>query len=157
MRLQLFHWIVLAWLPVNPSWAQEAPQHPPLATPQHTQSFLPKAPIAKIPHPDERPPRLFWIIPTFNVSDSKIPIALSSRQKFHMFFNDSKDPFTISYIAFTAGLAQANNDFAGYGQGAAGYAKRFGAGMADESTSGFFSQNGMTGCDSRCVDYAANR
>jgi len=74
-----------------------------------------------------------------------------------MFFNDSKDPFTISYIAFTAGLAQANNDFAGYGQGAAGYAKRFGAGMADESTSGFFSQNGMTGCDSRCVDYAANR
>jgi hypothetical protein len=29
-------------------------------------------------------------------------------------------------------------NFAAYGQGAAGYAKRFGPGMADESTSGFF-------------------
>jgi hypothetical protein len=55
-----------------------------------------------------------------------------------MFFNDTTDPFTISYIGFTAGLAQANNDLAGYGQGASGYAKRFGAGVADESASSFF-------------------
>ena len=35
MRLQLFHWIVLAWLPVSPSWAQEAPQYPPGNTPTY--------------------------------------------------------------------------------------------------------------------------
>jgi len=139
MRLRLFHWIVLAWLPVSVSWAQEeAPQVQPQTTPRHTQSSLPDAPIAKTSEPDERPPRLFWIIPTFTVSDSKTPTALSSRKKFGMFFDNSTDPFTISYVAFGAGVAQANNDLAGYGQGAAGYAKRFGAGMADESASGFF-------------------
>jgi hypothetical protein len=88
--------------------------------------------------PDEKPPRLFWIIPTFTVSDSKTPTALSSREKFRIFFNDKTDPFTISSVAFAAGLAQANNDLAGYGQGGEGYAKRFGAGIANESASGFF-------------------
>src|SRR5215469_15994322 len=55
-----------------------------------------------------------------------------------MFFDNSTDPYTISYVAFGAGVAQASNGLVGYGQGAAGYAKRFGAGMADESASGFF-------------------
>ena len=32
---------------------------------------------------------------------------------------------------FSAGLEQANNTYSGYGQGADGYAKRFGAGYAD--------------------------
>ena len=32
---------------------------------------------------------------------------------------------------FDAGLSQAQNDFSGYGQGAQGYAKRFGASYAD--------------------------
>jgi len=135
MRLRLFHWIVLAWLPVSASWAQEIPQVQPQATPRQ---FLPEGPIAKSPDPDERPPRLFWIIPTFTVSDSKAPTALSSRQKFRMFFDNNTDPFTISSIAFAAGVAQANNHLAGYGGGAAGYAKRFGSGMADESASDFF-------------------
>jgi len=51
---------------------------------------------------------------------------------------DKTDPFTLGWVAFEAGLAQANNDFSGYGQGAAGYGKRFGAGLADETASGFF-------------------
>jgi hypothetical protein len=55
-----------------------------------------------------------------------------------MFFNNNTDPYTVTSIAFTAGWAQANNNLAGYGQGAGGYAKRFGAGMADQSASGFF-------------------
>ena len=138
MPLRLFHWIVLAWRPASASWAQEVLQVHPQATTRQTQSFLPEAPIAKTPEPDEKPPRLFWIIPTFTVSDSKTPTALSSRKKFRMFFDNNTDPYTISYIAFDADVAQANNDLAGYGQGAAGYAKRFGAGMADESASGFF-------------------
>jgi hypothetical protein len=123
---------------VSASWAQEVPQVQPQATPRQTQSFLPDAPIAKAPEPYEKPPRLFWIIPTFTVSDSKAPTALSSRQKFRMFFDNNTDPFTISSIAFAAGVAQANNNLAGYGGGAAGDAKRFGSGMADESASGFF-------------------
>lgn len=37
-----------------------------------------------------------------------------------------------------AGLAQATNEFPGYGQGAAGYGKRYGASLADEVSSNFF-------------------
>jgi hypothetical protein len=51
---------------------------------------------------------------------------------------DKTDPFTIGWLAFEAGLAQASNDFPEYGQGAAGYGKRFGAGLADEAAAGFF-------------------
>jgi hypothetical protein len=114
------------------------PQTQPQTTANQAHPLRPDSPVAKIPAQDEKPPRLFWIIPTFTVSDSKTPTPLSSHKKFRMFVNQSTDPFTISGIAFAAGLAQARNDFAGYGQGGVGYAKRFGAGLADESASGFF-------------------
>ena len=138
MRLRLFLGIVLASLPASASWPQGALPIQPQKTPRDSPSLLPEAPVAKTTEPDEKSQRLFWIIPTFTVSNSKSPTALSSRQKFRMFFNNNTDPFTVTSIALSAGWAQANNNLAGYGQGAAGYAKRFGAGMADQSASGFF-------------------
>jgi len=138
MRFRLSHWILLTSLQLSASWAQEAPLVQLQSTARGTQKSLPESPIAKAPEPDEKLPRLFWIIPTFTVSDSKSPTGLSSQKKLRMFFDNSTDPFTLSYVAVSAGLAQANNDLAGYGQGAAAYAKRFGAGMADESASSFF-------------------
>jgi hypothetical protein len=44
----------------------------------------------------------------------------------------------VTYIAFGAGIQQANNGLSGYGQGAAGYGKRLTAGLADETSVGFF-------------------
>src|SRR6516165_10717104 len=85
MRFRLFQWIVLAWLSVSASWAQEAPKAQSQATPQHTQSSLPDAPIAKTAEPDEKPPRLFWIIPTFTVSDSKTPLHFHREKSFAFF------------------------------------------------------------------------
>jgi len=41
------------------------------------------------------------------------------------------DPVAFGIAGFDAGLSQAENDFPGYGQGAQGYAKRFGAAYAD--------------------------
>jgi hypothetical protein len=37
----------------------------------------------------------------------------------------------VAFVAVVAGFEQAGNQFPGYGQGASGYGKRFGAGMAD--------------------------
>jgi hypothetical protein len=87
---------------------------------------------------EEKHPRLFWILPTYTVADSKSTRPLTARGKWRLFVKDKTDPFTLGWVAFEAGLAQANNDFPGYGQGAAGYGKRFGAGLADETASGFF-------------------
>jgi len=47
------------------------------------------------------------------------------------------DPFTLVAVAGAAGVEQAQDHFAEYGQGAQGYAKRFGAGYAD-TASGVF-------------------
>lgn len=98
----------------------------------------PKVLGAQSPTVQEKQPRLFWIIPTYTVSNSKLPISLSSSEKFHLFFKNTTDPYTLTYTAFSAGMQQANNEPPGYGQGAAAYGKRLGAGLADETSAAFF-------------------
>lgn len=113
----------------------EQPQNATLAenVPAAQQSAAVQDPVVQ-----EKHPRLFWIIPTYTVSDSKLPSSLSSSAKFRLFFKNTTDPFTLTYTAFSAGIQQANNQLSGYGQGAAGYGKRLGAGLADETSSSFF-------------------
>ena len=108
------------------------PTSPEIATP--LQQIAP----TQTPGLQERHPRLFGIVPTHSVSNSKFPISLSSAEKFHLFLKNTTDPFTLTYTAFNAGLQQADNDLSGFGQGAAGYGKRLGAGFADEASAGFF-------------------
>lgn len=55
-----------------------------------------------------------------------------------MFVKDSTDPATFLSAGFNAGISQAQNDDPSYGQGAAGYGKRFGANMAGQATFSFF-------------------
>ena len=88
--------------------------------------------------PQENHPRIFWILPTHTVVQHKNPTPLSSNGKWRLFVNDKTDPFTVGWVAFEAGISQATDGLSGYGQGAAGYGKRFGAGMTDEATRGFF-------------------
>jgi hypothetical protein len=81
---------------------------------------------------------LFWIIPTYKVSNSKAPVSMSSPEKFRLFVRNTTDPSTIIYAGFTAGIKQADNKLSGYGQGAEGYGKRLGAGLANATSAGFF-------------------
>jgi len=93
--------------------------------------------MAKTSAQEQRPPRIFWIIPTYTITESKAPTRLTPEQKFNIVVKDTIDPYTIGFTAFTAGIAQANNDLRGYGQGSSGYAKRFGALYADQASAGF--------------------
>ena len=97
-----------------------------------------QVPPAKSQKLQEEYPRLFWILPTYTVADSKSAFPLTARGKFRLFVKDNTDPFNLGWIAFEAGLAQVNDDPSAYGQGAAGYGKRFGAGLADQTAAGFF-------------------
>jgi hypothetical protein len=134
MRGNLFIPILFTFA-VSISRAQESAVTPPLSN----QAFGVEQPLpTKIQGFQERPPRLFWVLPTNTVTDSSSAHPVTTRGKFRLFMKDKTDPFTIGWVAFEAGIAQANNDFPGYGQGAPGYGKRFGAGMADETASGFF-------------------
>jgi hypothetical protein len=64
--------------------------------------------------------------------------SLGLKDKFFLFVHDSFDPVTFLTSGFNAGVDQAENDDPTFGQGAAGYGKRFGAGFADQASLKFF-------------------
>jgi carboxypeptidase family protein len=85
----------------------------------------------------EEQQRVLGIVPNFYVTYIPNAAPLSSRQKFQLAWKTSIDPVTFLIVGAAAGVEQAQNHFNGYGQGAEGYAKRFGAGYAD-TVSGTF-------------------
>jgi len=64
--------------------------------------------------------------------------SLELKDKFFLFVRDSFDPATFLISGFNAGLSQAENNDPTFGQGIAGYSKRFGASYADQATFRFF-------------------
>ena len=78
--------------------------------------------------------RVFGIIPNFYVVYDKNAVPLTPKLKFRLALRVSVDPITWAGIAIVAGADQAANKPAGYGQGAEGYAKRFGATTLDGLT-----------------------
>ena len=66
--------------------------------------------------------------------------SLGIKDKFYLFLRDSIDPETFLSAGFDAGISQAQNDDAPFGQGGAGYAKRFGASYTDEAQFRFFKE-----------------
>ena len=140
MRGSLFFILLLSMFPASVSRAQESTGTQPESTqavwPGQTAPAAQQAPPAK--SREEKHPRLFWILPTYTVADSKAARPLTARGKWRLFVKDKTDPFTLGWVAFEAGLAQSNNEPSEYGQGVSGYGKRFGAGLADETSAGFF-------------------
>ena len=87
--------------------------------------------IAQAQLKEEEQQRIFGAIPNFYVVYQPNPAPLSSRQKFQLAWRTSIDPFTFLVTGAFAGIEQAANTFPGYGQGAQGYAKRYGAAYTD--------------------------
>lgn len=81
--------------------------------------------------------RVLGVIPNYYVVYEANPAPLSKGQKFHLAWRSTLDPVNFAAIAVLAGIEQGNNTFSGYGQGASGYAKRYGAGFADSAVSVF--------------------
>ena len=81
--------------------------------------------------------RLFWTLPNFlSVSIKDVP-PLTTGQKFKVVARGTFDPIEGVYIAFLSGISQAQDSEEGYGQGAAGYGKRYGAAFADNAIENF--------------------
>ncbi len=79
----------------------------------------------------EEKQRVLGAIPNFYVSYVPDAAPLTSKQKFKLAWKTVVDPFTFVVVGGAAGIEQAQNHFSGYGQGAQGYGKRYGAGYAD--------------------------
>jgi hypothetical protein len=63
---------------------------------------------------------------------------LTSRQKFHIFVQQTYSLYTVANTAFDAGWAQMTDDWPAYGQGMEGYGKRYGALLANHEAGTFF-------------------
>ena len=84
---------------------------------------------------EEEKQRALGIIPNFYVTYIPDAAPLTPRQKFGLAWKSMVDPVTFGLTGAIAGLQQAQNDFSGYGQGAAGYGRRYGAAYGDMVTS----------------------
>jgi Carboxypeptidase regulatory-like domain len=81
--------------------------------------------------------RVLGVIPNFYVSYIPDAAPLNSKQKFELAWKTVVDPVTFGLVGAIAGVQQAQDHFAEYGQGVEGYAKRYGAGYADTLTGTF--------------------
>jgi len=80
---------------------------------------------------DQEKQRVFGFIPNFYVSYVPNAAPLSPRHKFSLAWKSATDPVTFAAVGVVAGLDQAGDRWGAYGQGARGYAKRFGASYGD--------------------------
>ena len=82
--------------------------------------------------------RLFYTLPNFLTLENAHEVPpLTSGQKFRVVARSSFDYVEYPWYGFLAGISQAENSEPGYGQGAAGYGKRFGAAVADGTIENF--------------------
>jgi hypothetical protein len=100
----------------------------------------PTSVIAQMQMKAEEKQRVLGLVPNFYTSYVWNAAPLDTKQKFSLATRDTFDPISLIGVAATAGIEQANNSFAGYGQGAAGYGKRFAAAMGDVLIGGFLGE-----------------
>lgn len=82
--------------------------------------------------------RVLGIIPNFYMSFVWDAAPLETKQKFKMAVRARSDPFSFFAAGVAAGIQQARNSYPSFGQGAEGYAKRYGTTYATGTLSRFF-------------------
>jgi hypothetical protein len=136
----------------DPSAQQQSPANPP------AQAQQPPRVNGGSPQPQypggQRPPekqkrgqaqggtsndRLFYTLPNFLTLENagQVP-PLTTGQKFKVVARGSFDPVEFAFVGGLAGISHAQNSEPAFGQGAQGYAKRYGAYFADTVDENFF-------------------
>ena len=110
--------------------AQQQPSHPPDA-PSASQAQAQPGAEARQDKVVSQPSIFFPDLAT-----DRTP--LTAGQKFGLFGKNSIAPSSILGTALSAGIDQATNTPSGFGQGAEGYGKRFGANFTTHSSTEFF-------------------
>jgi len=103
--------------------------------------MLPNSPSAeneKEIEKQEQSRRMLGVIPQFGTTSRQNAPPLPAGAKLHLFAKSAFDPVELTVVGAQAGISQAEDEFPEYGQGAAGYGKRYGSTLADEVSAGFF-------------------
>ncbi len=105
----------------------------------------PVAPKGEIPVPGDKgevqDKRAFGVLPNYRTADGTAPFhPITTRQKFAIATKDTFDwPSYILAGAF-AGISQLGDSNPDFGQGAQGYAKRYGASVADQDMGNYMTE-----------------
>jgi hypothetical protein len=102
---------------------------PPSATPTPTPP--PSA-------PSKADTRVVAVVPAFNVATFDTKTPLTANQKFHLFWRSTLDPFNLIAPAVKSVIYHGAGLNSGFGSGASGFFKRYGAAIADGGTGRFF-------------------
>jgi hypothetical protein len=127
--------------------AQTAPQNqPPAAAPASPQN----PPPAASQTPSQNPPpastssgnqnqktkkddRMFYVMPNYLTVENESQVKpLTVGQKFKITAEGAFDPYEFFVVGVLAGIRQAGNTNPAFGQGAAGFGKRYGTAFADQ-------------------------
>jgi hypothetical protein len=137
----------LGFVAIAPN-AQTSPQNPPPpATGTAPQSQTPpvtqtspqsQAPATapaqgqnQIPKKDDR---MFYVMTNYLTVQNETQVKpLTVGQKFKITAEGTFDPYEFFIVGVLAGIRQADNSSPGFGQGAAGFGKRYAAGFADQA------------------------
>ena len=131
----------------TPDSSKQAPQDPPTSQteasppPSATESNKETKTTSEKSGPGTSNDRLFFTLPNFLTLENagQVP-PLTTKQKFAVVTRGSFDYIQIPWYGFLAGISQAQDSEPGYGQGWAGYGKRFASSFADGTI-----ENYMTG------------
>lgn len=76
---------------------------------------------------------MFYVMPNYLTVDNESQVQpISWKQKFAITAKGTFDPYEFFVVGVVAGIRQAENSYPSFGQGMAGYGKRYGAAFADQ-------------------------
>jgi hypothetical protein len=120
------------------------PAHPAETTDTTTEASATVSPAAKLPsNPVSRiDTHIFGVVPNYNAVNDPVHHyePISTGDKFKMAAHDGFDPFSWVTTGLYAGVAQWHNQSPEFGEGAQGFAKRYGAAFADGAIANFLSE-----------------
>jgi hypothetical protein len=131
----LIHGLLLAQGSASDAALQPAPAVAPVITPPAAHAILPGEPGST------QDKRIAGILPNYRTADSTMPFApLTVGQKWKIATKDTFDyPSYVLAAGFSA-ISQLENSNPEFGQGAKGYAKRYGTAVADQDLGNFMTE-----------------
>ena len=100
-------------------------------SPAQPAADAPVLPVSPVQAPEDK--RIFGVLPNNRTTEASIPFhRITAKQKMTIAFKDSFDWPVYPTAALFASLYQIENQNPSFGQGMAGYAKRFGTAYGDQ-------------------------
>lgn len=135
--------VVLGFVGAAPARAQE-PTQPGQTVAEQQEKSAKQDPSPQAPSPqvaaNPKNDRIFKVIP--NYTTVEVPttyVPLTVKEKFKLGAEDAFDPYSFPLAGIVAGIAQATNEDASWGQGWGAFGKRYAAGFADTTLGSFMS------------------